>query len=476
MDNTTHSLDYVAAIRRRRWWLIAPIVASIIVGAVLLAFLPRLYEAHATLGVKAPAVSPSLVNQAASFDNQERLRALRIQLLSDGVLSRVVAEETGLKGDEATPLINELRGNVRVSVPEPVARTTQPPPLDAFRIIYTANDPAWAQRVANRLATVFIEENSTARTNTAERSAEYLQAEQQRAYARLSELEGKLRQAKEAYIGRLPEQTQANLHTLTSLRQQLDSNGIQQRFQQERVSNLQRQMELMEQDVARGIAGGGNAATNRVTTLEAQLAVARGMYTDKHPEVQRLDAELKAALQEATAPPARAEGDTKARLQVNPAYRQLQTDLNMANAQIRELQRGAATLRAQIADYQSRVEVAPMVEQQLASVQRDYALAQQHYNEATARLNTASLAENVTRNRDGEQFSMLYPARLPSEPISPKPERIMLIAIAAGLCLGVALALGREYLDPSVHSTRDLADEFDLPVLGEVAHVPATSR
>ncbi len=45
-----------------------------------------------------------------------------------------------------------------------------------------------------------------------------------------------------------------------------------------------------------------------------------------------------------------------------------------------------------------------------------------------------------------------------------------------GLCVGGALALGREYLDSSIHSARDLADEFDVPVLGEVGHVPATSR
>lgn len=477
MDNTSHSLDYVAALRRRRWWLIAPVIGAIIVGAVLVAVLPKLYEAHAMLGVKAPAVSPSLVNQAASFDNQERLRALRLQLLSDSVLSRVVAEEAGVTGDAASTLINELRGNVKVSVPEPVARTSQPPPLDAFRITYTANDPAWAQRVTNRLATVFVEENSTARTNTAERSTEYLQQEQQRAYARLTELEGKLRQAKEAYLGRLPEQTQANLQTLTSLRQELESNGMNQRFQQERLSMMQRQIEMMEQDAAKGISSAaGSSASNRVATLEAQLAAARGMYTNKHPEIQRLEAELTLAVQEATAPQARATGDSQARLQVNPTYRQLQADREMATAQIRELQRGAATLRAQIADYQSRVEAAPMVEQQLASVQREYRLAQEQYNEATSRLNTASLAQNVTRNRDGEQFSLLYPARLPSEPISPIPMRIMLLALVAGLAVGVALALGREYLDPSVHSTRDLADEFDLPVLGEVAHVPATSR
>jgi succinoglycan biosynthesis transport protein ExoP len=477
-NNTSHSLDYVAAIRRRRWWLIVPIIAGIVVGAALVKFLPKQYQAQATLGVSAPAVSPTLVNPSAVFDNQERLRALRLQLLSDTVLTRVVAEEASATGEAATPLINDLRGNVKIEVPDPVARTMDAPRLDAFRITYLANDPSWAQRVTNRLATVFVEETSKSRTTTAEKSAEYLQEEQQRAYARLTELEGRLRQAKEAHIGRLPEQTGANLQTLTSLRQQLESNGMNLRHQQERLSMIQRQIQSMEQDAAKGVAaaGTGTTASDRVAALEAQLAAARGMYTEKHPEIQRLDAELKTALQEVVAPAPRPNVDLKARLQVDPAYRQLQSDREMTTLAVRELERGTATLRAQIADYQGRVEAAPMVEQQLASVTREYALAQQQYADATARLRTASVAENVARNRDGEQFSIVYPASLPTEPVSPIPSRVMLIAIIVGICLGAALALGREYLDPSIHSTRDLADEFDLPVLGEVARVPATTR
>ena len=480
MEHTPHALDYVSALRRRKWWLVVPILVAVAIGAALVQFLPRQYRAEATLGVSAPAVSPELVNQSAVFDNQDRLRALRLQLLSDSVLARTVAEEGAGSGDAARPFINDLRANVKITVPDPVARTVDDSRrLDAFRISYTSSDPAWAHRVTNRLASVFIEENSKTRTSSAEKSAEYLQAEQQRAHARLTELEARLRSAKEAYIGRLPEQTDANLQTLSSLRQQLELNGTSLRHQQERLSMIQRQIESMERDAAKGLAvtgGGVTTASDRVASIEAELAAARGMYTDKHPEVQRLDAELKSALQEVVSPQPRTNIDRKARLQVDPAYRQFLADREMTTLGIRELERGAATMRAQIADYQRRVEAAPMVEQQLASVQREYNLAQQQYADVTSRLATASLAEDVARNRDSEQFSMVYPASLPTEPVSPIPSRVMLIAVMAGLCLGAALALAREYLDSSVHSTRDLADEFDLPVLGEVAHVSATSR
>jgi uncharacterized protein involved in exopolysaccharide biosynthesis len=235
----------------------------------------------------------------------------------------------------------------------------------------------------------------------------------------------------------------------------------------------------MEQDAARGVAptaGGLTPASDRVARLEAELAAARGMYTEKHPEVQRLEAELKSALAEVVAPAPRPTVDRKARLQVDPAYRQLQADREMTTLAIRELEHGARNLRAQIGEYQQRVEVAPMVEQQLASVQREYNLAQQQYADVSSRLSNAALAEHVVRSGDSEQFTMIYPAGLPSTPVSPVPSRVMLISLIAGICLGGALALGREYLDPSIHSSRDLADEFDLPVLGEVAHVPPASR
>jgi capsular polysaccharide biosynthesis protein len=112
-----------------------------------------------------------------------------------------------------------------------------------------------------------------------------------------------------------------------------------------------------------------------------------------------------------------------------------------------------------------------MVEQALATLQRDYDLEKLQYNELSSKLRTAMIAENVARNRSGEQFTILYPASFPTEPAKPVPLRVMLLAIVGGICLGGVLALGREYLDRSVHDVRDLKDEFDVPVLGEVTRI-----
>ena len=91
-ETRVHALDYLKVFQRRKWWLIAPILASIVIGALLVQVLPKEYRSNATLAVTAPTVSPNLVNQSAPLDNQERLRALSQQLLSTPILSRVARE------------------------------------------------------------------------------------------------------------------------------------------------------------------------------------------------------------------------------------------------------------------------------------------------------------------------------------------------------------------------------------------------
>jgi polysaccharide chain length determinant protein (PEP-CTERM system associated) len=469
-----HALDYLNVFSRRKWWLIVPIVASVLVGLVLVRVLPKEFRSTATLAVAAPVVSPNLVNQGTQLDNQERLRALSQQLMTGAILSRVAQEEgRGNAGDDR--LIGRLRSAISIAVPDPVAQTNEPRRLDAFLVSYGDPDPVRAQRVTNRLVNVFVDENSKLRAANAEGTADFLSSQLQASQQRLAALEAKLRSSKEAFMGQLPEQTQANLSTLSGLRQQLEANSTALRGEQDRLSMIERQLESVRQGSGEvifvpGPNGGAQAQTpeSRVAQLQRELAEARAMYTDKHPEVRRLEEELKNARQDAQAERTKPVSD---RIATDPTFRQLTADREMARLRIRDLQRAEGDLRRQIGTYQARVESAPRVEQQLASVQRDYDLERQQYSDLSSKLHAATIAENVERNRSGEQFTVLYPATMPSEPTKPVPWRVMLIAIVAGICLGAAATLGREYLDRSVHDVRDLRDEFQLPVLGEVTRI-----
>jgi uncharacterized protein involved in exopolysaccharide biosynthesis len=157
----------------------------------------------------------------------------------------------------------------------------------------------------------------------------------------------------------------------------------------------------------------------------------------------------------------------------DPLYRQKLQERDMAKIHVRELQLAATSAQRQIGDYQIRVETAPLAEQELASIDRDYKLELARYNDLNTKYQQSRTAEDLARKQGGERFSVLYPATLPSTPIEPQPLKIMALAIAAGLMLGAGAALGRELLDRSVHDSRALQNEFEVPVLGEISRILA---
>jgi succinoglycan biosynthesis transport protein ExoP len=474
MENPTfHPLDYVSVLRRRMWWFIAPVVLAILVGIALVTWLPREYKTAATLAVGLPTLSGDLLKQPTQVNEEERVRSVNQTLFSPAVLERVVREEGFGKHMPIDKAASLVRSRVEVTFIRP--EMNQPMPLDQFQIAYRDSTPQMAQRVANRLADVFVLETSRKREVRAEETSAFIGKQLEASQQRLSVLEGQLRTAKEAFMGALPEQTHANVAMVTGLQQQLETtaNGI--RGEQDRLSTIERQIDAMKAGAANevpvpGVPATASSAAVRVVTLERELEVARGTYTDKHPDVVRLRDELAAAKAAVKAEQARPETERMATLRVDPTYRALLSDAERARLRIRDLQRQESQIRAQIGMYRARVDSAPRVEQQMATLQREYELEKQQYGDLMGRKRNAEIAENLERSRGSEQFMVMASAPLPTVPFSPNPQRLLVVTILLGFVLGGGLALGREYLDRSIHDVRALND-IDVPVLGEIPRI-----
>ena len=259
---------------------------------------------------------------------------------------------------------------------------------------YVDADPARAQRVANRLAAVFVDDSSKARQQRAEYTSSFISSELAASQTRLGDLQARLRRAKESHIGQLPEQTQANLQTLSGLRQQIDANATALRGEQDRLSMIERQLEsVIAGRVGRGRGAPDGAADGPLSADAAhRRAAARAgaaplvvhrQTPRSHPPAGRA---RDRARRKRRASGSGRSSDRMAQLKTDPAYRQLVGDREAARLRIRELERAEADMRRQIGVYQARVESAPMVEQELASVQRDYDLEKQQYVELSAKL------------------------------------------------------------------------------------------
>jgi succinoglycan biosynthesis transport protein ExoP len=476
-----HPLDYLSVANRRKWWFILPLVFCIVAGAALLTVWPKKYLSRATIGVQSPTLSQELLRGVSAMDPVERQRAVQQLLLSPKVLERVIREENINPSKPAADVAAWLRENIarNIEVPPTLGLNGRPDPtrgIDLFHLGFTDKDPARAQRVAQRVATVFVEENSKAQETRAEKSADVLEQQLAASQTKLNDLENALRAKKQNYVGRLPDQIGANVQMVNGARNQFESISMQIRSTQERLSMLDSQVDQMRQGMGATTAAmeATKAAQKRVDDLEAELNAARALsYTDKHPEVERLTREIKQARADLSAARVQPASSREEALKTDPAYQAKVQERDMARQQLRDLQNASMMARRQIGEYQNRVETAPVVEQELAGVQRDYDAERVRYADLTTRYNNARVAEDLARKQGGERFSVLYPANLPDTPFEPQPLKIMALAIVAGLVLGVAAALGREFLDRSVHDSRALQNEFEVPVLGEIPRIPA---
>ena len=478
-----HPLDYLAAVNRRKWWFILPLLLSIAAGAATVAVWPKKYLSKAAIGVQSPTLSAELLRGLSSMDPVERQRAIQQLLLSPTVLDRVIREEQLATAKPADQAAATLRANLaqNIEVPPTIGLNGRPDPsrgIDLFYLGYTDKDPARAQRVANRVASVFVEENSKFQTSRAENSADVLEHEVAASQSRLADLENKLRAKKQNFVGRLPDQVGANVQMVNGARSQLESISMQIRTEQDHLNLVESQIDQMRQGVgAEGMTSSGLAAAQasqkRVDDLEAQLAADRALgYTDKHPDIDRLQREIKQARADLSASKVAQPSNREETLKADPMYRQKIQERDMARLHVRELQAASSSSQRQIGEYQSRVESAPVVEQELASVDREYTLEKARYTDLNTRYNSARMAEDLARKQGGERFSVLYAANLPEAPIEPQPLKIMALAIVAGLVLGAGAAIGREFLDRSVHDSRALEHEFEVPVLGEISRIP----
>ena len=414
-ERSLHLFDYLAVVKRRRWYLILPVVAGVVIGGLLALTLPREYQSSTTLAVTSPSMSSELVKSTPG-DLAERVRAISQELLSRPVLERVVRDEGLAEESSVDSAIGSIRSRAQVSLPKTLSSGSRSGP-DTFLVTYTGETPEQTQRIANTLATAFIEEHSKMRETRAEDTSAFLGAQLGQSRDRLKAIEERLRTIKESYMGRLPEQTQGNLQMVGGLRQQQESAAMTLRSEQDRLAMIERQIQAMREGAAQSGSlkpGTPGTAQERVVVLRQQLEEASSTYTEKHPEIQRLKNEIVTAEAQAAAERTRPAEEREPALNAQPAFRQLLAERETTMLRIREQERAGVRIAGEIARYQSRVDTAPMIEQQLSSVNREYELEKQQYTSLAERHQSAVLAEDLERRRAGEQFTVLYPAYLPS--------------------------------------------------------------
>ncbi len=477
------SITHYLKLALHRWWAVV-LTAVAVSGAtyVYATRLPNIYTSETLILVDPQKVPETYVKSTVTGDIRNRLGTLSQQILSATRLQKIIdtfnlyAPERKTQARE--DIIAKMRGDIRTVVANDFGGGGQD--LQAFRISYRGRDPRVVAQVANQLATLFIDENLKAREELATGTTEFLKNQLEETRKVLQDQEAKLTAFRLKHLGEMPEQQTANLQILGQLQAQLQTvnDSIARAEQQRSITQsmmAQGATAVVDLDSAAAPepeqAGARPQAASAETPLEAAEASLKALlahgYTDSHPDVKRLKAQIAALQAKAPAAAAKPAAPAAPKAPAAPARKApepaaahfnpvLRAQLEAVDADIAKQKEEQKRLTAAVAAYRSKVEAIPVREQQIAELQRDYEMSKTHYAQLLDKQLSAETATELEIRQKGEKFTVLDPAVPADRPSSPNRGLINGGGVLAGLALGLALALATELLGPTIIESGDV--------------------
>ena len=487
------ALDYAWMAWRRRWILLVPVLAGMFASLLVSSRLADQYQSETLIQIVPQQVPDSYVQSTVTMRTEDRLNALRQQVLSRTELERLITTFDLYPGKRERLPMQDIVELMRENTTVELVAGIRPGGADAFYIRYKYTEPAIATQVTQRLGSLFIDQNARDRGALAEATDDFLQTQLAEARKRLEEQEDRLEKFREQNTGRLPSQLAFNMQAIQNAQMQLQANTDALARDRDRKLMLERLNNDAESELEVAVPSTATAqpqsgmALPAGATLQQKLAAARGYLTTleltrkaEHPDVMRAkrviaDLEKQEAAETkpgdvstGSTPPVTVDREIAARRE---RLAQRRAELESLDRQIAFKEKEDRRLQSVIAEYQQRIEAVPGTESEWLAISRDYDTQQAAYKDLLSKSEQARLSANLERRQVGEQFRILDPARVPVKPIGPKRLQITGIGTVMGLALGVLLAALLELRDSTFRTELDIAEVISLPVVAIVPYV-----
>jgi len=492
------ALDFAYMAWRRRWLIAVPFAVCVFVTLVVSSKLPNQYQSETLIQVVPQQVPDAYVQSTVTVRTEDRLNALRQQVMSRTELERLITdfdlypEERARRPMEDVVELMRSRALVESVISPNASRGT--PDADAFYIRFTYVEAQTAARVTERLGSLFIDQNARDRGALADTTDDFLQTQLAEARKSLELQEQRLEQFREQHAGRLPSQMTFNMQAIQNAQLQLQSlveSLARDRDRKLMLERLHNDAQQTEPSVSPDPAASATVGTTPVPAAGApstgsaqqQLAAARALLArmevrlkPEHPDVIRAKRQIRELEQQVSRDAAQPAGSAPS-VAATPEEMLRHERLQQQRAEIESLDRQIVfkegeerRLRSTISDYQTRIEAVPGIESEWVGLTRDYDTQQGAYKDLLSKSQQAKLSASLERRQVGEQFRILDPARVPDRPIRPVRKMISAGGAVAGLLLGLLLAGFIEFRDATFRNDREIIEVLALPV---VAVVPA---
>ncbi len=448
--------DYVQILLRRRWAVLAVFCAALGIAAYQTFTATPIYKATVQMLIERHLPRVLDTSQGTQFDPySEDFYQTQYRLLESPALAKKVADKLKLRQHPYysgifTNLPPDADESVKQRAEEQLVRAVggglAVSPVKNSRLVdlnFTHHDPKFAAEMANAYGQCYIEQSLDLRFAASQETGNWLQKKLTEARQKLEDSEAKLNsykkkqnivawEDKETITSQKLEQLNRELVAAQTRRMEAET-----RFNA--VSQGQAIPEVLNNALIQSLKG---AEANII----AQLSELGKKFGEKHPRMIQLNTEL-AAIRD------------NIRNEMSRVTTGIRNEYAMAQAQEANLNKALQGVKGETQDLSDR---AIQYRVLLRDVQTNRAL----YENILKNLKETTTIENVPATN----IRIVYPASIPTAPVSPRKSRNLLVGASLGLFLGLGLALLLENLDTTLKTPEELESRLGVANLGVIPH------
>ncbi len=520
--------EYLSFAARRRWPMLITAFLIVVVSGAVAVLLPPAYRSTATILIEEQEIPPDLVRTTISSYADQRIQVISQQVMTRSNLMQIVDKydlyPRQRKRETTEEILERMRKDIKLDLvtADVIDRRSgsRTSAAIAFTLSYDSENPDKAQKVANELVSLYLNENLKNRQQQVAETSTFLSEEADRLAAHISEIEARLAQFKSRNMGRLPELSQLNLQIRDRTEAELADVVRQLQSVEERRFYLDAQLSQIKPNSPMMSLTGERilGPEDRLRTLQAQYAGMTGIYASDYPDMVRVRGEMEAlkretgkmddpqerfkrleklrtelaALRERYAPDhpdvvkltrsigsleqsiandATAVKGTPAMKPENPAYISMQVQRDALDSEEKALRAKRIELQSKRDQYEKRLEQTPQVEREYLDLSRNHENAVLRYREIKAKLMEAQVAQELEKGAKAERFSLIDPPQYPEKPRSPNRPAILLVGMVAALGGGIGYGGVLEGLDGSVKNPKQLSRILQTPLLSVIPYI-----
>ena len=132
-----------------------------------------------------------------------------------------------------------------------------------------------------------------------------------------------------------------------------------------------------------------------------------------------------------------------------------------------------------VSSYRAKLEAVPLREQEVADLERDYAISKEHYGQLLDKKLSADTAAQLEVRQKGEKFTILDPAQVAEKPSSPNRMLIDVAGVLVGLALGLSSTFVMDFFGMSITSVARSSPQqliFRFSVLSQLFELLSTGN